>query len=215
MKTGELLKKAVALLSDGIDSPVACHIAMENGYQLVVLICDNHPFSSKEMVETSKRLVMRLSQIHGQTPKFYVARNGENLRRIIGSLSGKDISYTCVLCKRVMIRLADKLADKEEADFILTGENLGQVASQTLDNMVVISKATKRHILRPLLCMDKIEIEQIAKEIGTYEISIESKSLCKAVPKYPQTKASHAKVEAIEKEIELSVIFDQPFDFIS
>ncbi|MHC1598036.1 MAG: hypothetical protein ACXQT0_00405, partial [Candidatus Methanofastidiosia archaeon] len=123
--------------------------------------------------------------------------------RIIDTLSDRSKSYICVLCKRSMIKLANEIADKEGADVIVTGENLGQVASQTLDNMIVISKASKRHIVRPLLCMDKLEIEKIAKEIGTYETSIESKSGCSAVPKHPQTKANKIIVEKLEKDIEI------------
>jgi len=197
------VKKAVVLLSDGIDSPVACHLAMEQGYDIVAITYDNTPFYSPVNLEITKRLFMQLAELHKKPLKLYIIKHGENLTRIIDTLSDRSKSYICVLCKRSMIKLANEIADKEGADVIVTGENLGQVASQTLDNMIVISKASKRHIVRPLLCMDKLEIEKIAKEIGTYETSIESKSGCSAVPKHPQTKANKIIVEKLEKDIEI------------
>lgn len=197
------MKKAVVLLSDGIDSPVACHLAMEQGYDIIAITYDNTPFYSPVNLEITKRLFMRLAELHNKPLKLYIIKHGENLTRIIDTLSDRSKSYICVLCKRSMIKLANEIADKEGADVIVTGENLGQVASQTLDNMIVISKASKRHIVRPLLCMDKLEIEKIAKEIGTYETSIGSKSGCSAVPKHPQTKASRIIVEKLEKDIEI------------
>lgn len=196
-------KKAIALLSDGIDSPVACHLALKQGYDLVAITYDNEPFSSPENLEITKRILMRLSELHERPMKLYVIKNGENLRQIIGTLSPRTRSYVCVLCKRAMVRLANDIAEREGAAYLVTGENLGQVASQTLDNMIVISKASKRHIIRPLLCMDKLEIEKIAKEIGTYELSIEPKGGCGAIPRYPQTHADSLLVEELEKDIEL------------
>lgn len=202
------MKKAVVLLSDGIDSPVACHMALEQGYEVIALTFDNYPFSSPVNVNLAKRILMKLAEDHDAIIKYYVMRNGQNLRNIIGALSERSKSYTCVLCKRAMIKLANEVADIEGADFIVTGENLGQVASQTLDNMIVISTASKRHIIRPLICMDKLEIESIAKDIGTYEISTEKKPGCQAVPKHPQTRADRLQVEEMEKDIELIMDLD-------
>ena len=197
------MKKAVVLLSDGIDSPVACHLAMESGYEVIALTFDNYPYMSPVNLDITKRLVMKLSEIHEVPIKFYIIKNGENLSNIIESLSDKTRSYVCVLCKRTMMRLANEIADREGAEALVTGDNIGQVASQTLDNMITISKASKRHIVRPLLCMDKVEIENIAKEIGTYEISIEKKPGCSAVPHHPRTSSSPGKIEELENGFEL------------
>jgi len=202
------LKKAVVLLSDGIDSPVACHMALDWGYEVIALTFDNYPFTSPVNLELAKKLLMRIAEERDIIIKYYIVKNGQNLRNIIDSLSDRSRSYTCVICKRSMIKLANEVADIEGAEVIVTGENLGQVASQTLDNMIVISKASKRHIVRPLLCMDKLEIEKVAKDIGTYEISIQSKSGCGAVPKYPQTRADRLKVEELENDIELIMDLD-------
>ncbi|HOP09041.1 MAG TPA: 7-cyano-7-deazaguanine synthase [Candidatus Methanofastidiosa archaeon] len=202
------MKKAVVLLSDGIDSPVACHMALDWGYEVIALTFDNYPFTSPVNLELAKKLLMRIAEERDIIIKYYIVKNGQNLRNIIDSLSDRSRSYTCVICKRSMIKLANEVADIEGAEVIVTGENLGQVASQTLDNMIVISKASKRHIVRPLLCMDKLEIEKVAKDIGTYEISIQSKSGCGAVPKYPQTRADRLKVEELENDIELIMDLD-------
>ena len=202
------MKKAVVLLSDGIDSPVACHMALEQGYEVIALTFDNYPFSSPVNVNLAKRILMKLAEDHDVIIKYYVMRNGQNLRKIIDSISERSRSYTCVLCKRAMMKLANEVADIEGADFIVTGENLGQVASQTLDNMIVISKASRRHVIRPLICMDKLEIENIAKAIGTYVISTEKKPGCQAVPKHPQTRADRLLVEEMEKDIELIMDMD-------
>ncbi len=198
-----MANKAIVLLSDGIDSPVACHLAIKQGYDVVALTYDNESFSAPENLEITKSILMRISELHNVPIKLYVAKNGKNLESIIETLSPSSRSYVCVLCKRAMIKLANDLATREHADYLVTGENLGQVASQTLDNMIVISKASKRHIIRPLLCMDKLEIEKIAKDIGTYEFSVQPKDGCGAVPKYPQTHADSAYVEGLEKDIEL------------
>lgn len=203
-----MVKKAVVLLSDGIDSPVACHMALEQGYEVIAVTFDNYPFSSPVNVDLAKRLLMRLADDHDVIIKYYIVKHGKNLQRIVDALSDRSKPYTCVLCKRAMIKLANEIADMEGADVIVTGENLGQVASQTLDNMIVISKASKRHIVRPLLCMDKVEIEKIAKYIGTYEISTEKKSECHAVPRHPQTRADRLMVEELEKDIELIMELD-------
>jgi len=202
------LKKAVVLLSDGIDSPVACHLALDWGYEVIALTFDNYPFTSPVNLDLAKRVLMRIAEDHEVIIKYYIVKHGHNLKNIIDSLSDKSRSYTCVICKRSMIKIANEIADMEDADVIVTGENLGQVASQTLDNMIVISKASKKHIIRPLLCMDKLEIERIAREIGTYEISTEKKTECGAVPKHPQTKADRLKVEELENDIELIMELD-------
>ncbi len=94
-----------------------------------------------------------------------------------------------------MYRIAEKLAENEKVKFIITGENLGQVASQTLDNLAVLDNAINLPILRPLLCFDKNEIIDIAKSINTYELSENKK--CQFVPRHPSTKA---KLEIIERE---------------
>ncbi|MBU1204540.1 MAG: hypothetical protein KKA61_00445 [Nanoarchaeota archaeon] len=173
--------KAIILLSPGIDSPVAAHMMKKKGLELIGLnfFINNHNAVDK----IAKKL--GISNIHHISHK-------EILTEIKNKTNPK---YTCLLCKRMMYRIAEKLAKKQNAKFIITGENLGQVASQTLDNLAVLDNAVKIPILRPLLCFDKNEIIDIAKNIKTYGLSENKK--CLFVPRHPSTKA---KLEIIKKE---------------
>ena len=173
--------KAVILLSPGIDSPVAAHLMKEKGLELIGLnfFIGNH----KAVDKIAEKLGIE---------KVFCISHKEILSEIKNNTNPK---YACLLCKRVMYRIAEALAKKEKAEFIVTGENLGQVASQTLDNLAVLDNAINMPILRPLLCFDKNEIIKIAKEIKTYELSENKK--CLFVPKHPTTKA---KLEIVEKE---------------
>lgn len=179
--------KAIILLSPGIDSPVAAYLMKEKGLELIGLnfFIDNH------------NAVEKISKKIGIKKVYYINHKG-----ILTQISQKtNPKYTCIICKRMMYRIAEKLAKKEKAEFIITGENLGQVASQTLDNLAVLDNAIKTPILRPLLCFDKNEIIDIAKNINTYELSENKK--CLFVPRHPSTKA---KLEIIEKEeLELDI----------
>ncbi|MCG2827401.1 MAG: tRNA 4-thiouridine(8) synthase ThiI, partial [Thermoplasmatales archaeon] len=114
----------------------------------------------------------------------------------------------CVLCKRMMLRIGEKIAKTENADGLVTGESLGQVASQTLENIYVTNNAVKIPVLRPLIGFDKIEIEKIAKETGLYEISIIPCLPCSAVPKKPSTMAKLKNVLNEEERIDISALVE-------
>ena len=103
-----------------------------------------------------------------------------------------------------MFRVAEKIAEKEGCRFLLTGENLGQVASQTLDNLKIVSDSVKIPILRPLLCNDKEETKVIANKIGTYETSIMPGMCCSHVPRHPVTKARLSAVHAEEAKLDIA-----------
>jgi thiamine biosynthesis protein ThiI len=109
----------------------------------------------------------------------------------------------CVLCKRSMYRIAGAFAEERGAKGIVTGESLGQVASQTLDNLYVLDEATRIPVLRPTIGLDKLEIEGIAKKIGTYGISAVSVDGCTVVPNKPSTRSRLEEVHELEKELGL------------
>jgi len=180
--------KAVILLSPGIDSPVAAYLMKEEGINLIGLnfFTNNH----KAFDRIAKKL--EINKVH------YV-----NHKNILTQIKNNtNPKYTCLLCKRIMYRIAENIAKKENAKFIVTGENLGQVAAQTLDNLAVLDNAVNIPILRPLLCFDKNEIINIAKKINTYELAENKK--CLFVPRHPATKA---KLEIIKKEeLKLNII---------
>lgn len=141
--------------------------------------------------------IEELSRLAGKA-RTYIVPQYEILEEI--RKSGK---LTCVLCKRAMLRVAEIIAKREGAKAVITGENLGQVASQTLYNIHVIDQAVSMPVFRPLIGMDKMDIVRLAQEIGTYEISIRSRPCCKVVPKYPETRAALKRTIDAESAIDI------------
>ncbi len=187
--------RVLILLSDGIDSPVASYLMIKRGCNAIFL----HLKISEEGLKKTEKIFNVLND-YDYTSKLIVNDYKEELENIKSNLEriGKE-KYTCIFCKKTMLKIAEKYAKDLKCDAIVNGDNLGQVASQTLKNISVISKRTNYPILRPLIGMDKNEIITIAKEIGTYNISISKEVKCFAVPRYPITSADIEEVERIEK----------------
>ena len=190
--------KLIALMSGGIDSPVAAYLMLRKGAEIVALHMDNRPLTDPNSANKTYRLIDRLEKISGKKIKRYLAPHGENQLAFARECRR---NLQCVLCRRMMYRVAECVANSEGADAILTGESLGQVASQTLPNLRTESDAISIPILRPLIGLDKLEIEAIAKEIGTFEISIEKGGCCSIVPKHPATAATPERLQDEEGRI--------------
>jgi len=186
--------KAVSLISEGIDSPVALYI-MAKKMDCVALHMDNYPFGGdgEKVVE----LVSHISGKIGKDIKLYSVPFGEIVQKEIYEKC--EERYRCVMCKRMMYRVAEEIGRNESAEIIVTGENLGQVASQTLQNLMVLEKSISMPVVRPLIGLDKEEIIDIAKRIGTYGISIKKSEPCSLVPSKPATSSA---LESIKKEEE-------------
>ncbi len=178
--------KVVCLISGGIDSPVAAYVMAMRGAEMVLLHMDNRPYSDDTGIGKVQDLRDRLELVTGRSIQLFVAPHGRN-QEIISSACRKG--FQCVLCKRTMLRAAAAFASKINADAVVTGDSLGQVASQTVQNLMAESLEVGIPILRPLIGLDKIEIENIAKRIGTFEISTRTPSACSIVPKRPVTMA--------------------------
>lgn len=176
--------RGLVLLSGGIDSPVAAYLMGRQGMDLILVHYDNRPFTSDQEIEKAKNLMRRLDEALGKNNPKLLVPHGKSQTEFARCCRR---NMECVLCRRMMLRVAEKLAERHGADCIITGESLGQVASQTLANIYVEERATKLPILRPLIGFDKIEIEKIAKAIGTYEISILPGLCCTIAPKKPST----------------------------
>jgi thiamine biosynthesis protein ThiI len=171
------LGRALVLLSGGIDSPVASYLAMKRGLETVCLSFHSYPYigeSSKKKVERLVR-VLRRYQPRGRLLIAPFADVQTAIR------DAAPESYRTVLYRRAMHRIADRLAEREGAGAVVTGDCLGQVASQTLENLTCIDAASERPILRPLLGFDKEETIALARRIGTYDISIEPEPDCCSV----------------------------------
>ena len=189
--------KVIVLLSSGIDSPVAAYLMMKRGCEVVALHCNNDPFSGPKVTENFNLLVDQLNIYAKGVPiKKRVIDYGEYLT---AAKTKAPERMTCVLCKSGMYKIAEKLAIKLGADAIVDGSSVGQVASQTLSNILATRYGVNMPILSPLIGLDKEEITEIAKKIGTFEISKIDDGGCSAVPRYPET---HADMERVSKAIE-------------
>ena len=188
--------KVVVLLSGGIDSPVAAWKMTKRGCIPVFVHFHSFPYTNKESQEKAKQIVQLLCHYALQA-KIYLVPFAEVQRHI---MVDTPLDTRVILYRRYMLRLAEQIARREKARVLVTGDSVGQVASQTIENIDVISRAVSMPILRPLIGDDKIEIIEIARQIGTYEISIQPDQDCCSlfVPKHPETKANLAEIEKSE-----------------
>ncbi|MEM2144319.1 MAG: tRNA uracil 4-sulfurtransferase ThiI [Candidatus Jordarchaeaceae archaeon] len=191
--------KVVSLFSGGIDSPVATWLMMKRGCRVIPIYFDNSPYTDQSTLDRAMSVIKILRE-YATHDKFYmyVVPHGKTLEKIINQAPR---NLTCILCKRTFYRVATAIAKKEGAKGIVTGESLGQVASQTLDNLMILNESTSLPIYRPLIGLNKLEIEEIAKKIGTYESSSTNVTSCKATPEKPATKAKIEKVKFSEEAI--------------
>jgi thiamine biosynthesis protein ThiI len=194
--------KVVCLLSGGIDSPVACWFAMKRGCTITPIYLDNSPLTDEaataKALETAKKL---FEWSIGYPRKVYIVLHGKNLETFIEKAPRK---LTCILCKRMMYRIAERIAELEMAEGIVTGEAIGEQASQTITNLKVLNEAAKSYpIHRPLLGFDKTETETIARKIGTFEISTQKAKGCTAAPDQPATKARLELVKEAEENLDI------------
>jgi len=194
--------RAVSLISGGIDSPVAAYRMMQRGCRLIFVHFHSAPYLDKSSQEKVRELVKLLTR-HQFASRLYLVPFGEIQRQIVAAVMRP---LRVVLYRRMMIRIAEAIAKKEKASALITGESLAQVASQTLENLAVIEKAATLPILRPLVGMDKQEIIDQARRIGTFETScIPDQDCCQLfVPRHPATKAKMADVEEAESRLDLA-----------
>jgi thiamine biosynthesis protein ThiI len=196
------VKKVLALISAGIDSPVAVWLMQKRGFEVIGVHFSNEPLAFAGPREGTVKICRYL-----KVPRLYIVKHGVLVQAEL--MRNCENRMRCVLCRRMMFRVAERIAEKEGCEFLLTGENLGQVASQTLENLTVADSAVKIPILRPLLCNDKQETVDIAREIGTYGLSIEASSCCNAAPKLPVTKAKLFRIESEERKIDVGKIMNE------
>jgi len=191
--------KVVVLLSGGIDSPVAAWKMIKRGCTPVFVHFHSFPYTNKESQEKAKRIVQLLSH-YAFRAKIYLVPFAEVQRHI---MVDTPLETRVILYRRYMLRLAEQIARQEKARVLVTGDSVGQVASQTIENIDVISRAVEMPTLRPLIGDDKVEIIEIARQIGTYDISIQPDQDCCSlfVPKHPETKANLAEIEKSEARL--------------
>lgn len=198
----------MCLVSGGIDSPVAAWLAMRWGCTPLFVYYDNYPFTDETTRQRALDVMKRLAgYAPGRTVRVYVIPHGGDLTDILRSCPR---GLTCILCRRMMYRVAEEVAALEGAEALVTGEILGEHASQTLRNLRVEEEALREvPVLRPLLGMDKVEVERLARKIGTFEISTRPALCCSAPPGTPRTRARPEEVTAAEKGLNIRAMIER------
>lgn len=190
--------RVLALLSGGIDSPVAAYLMARRGCEVDFLHFTATSLQQQE-AENYKvtRIARHLSKFTLRSRLYLVPYTYFDV-----ALLGKKIPYDLIVFRRFMARVAEKLAGQINAEAIVTGDNLAQVASQTLSNIVSTSRSVDLPILRPLLAYSKNEIIELATRINTYDTSIESyKDCCSLIASHPRTKSEHARLNDLEESV--------------
>lgn len=198
--------KGLLLLSGGIDSPVAGFLMAKRGVEISAVHYHSYPFTSERAEEKVKDLAGILSRYTGKITMYSV-----NILEI-----QKEINAKCpekemtILSRRLMMRIAERIAEKQNINALITGESLGQVASQTIEGISVTNAAVKLPILRPLVGLDKVDIIEIAKDIETFETSTLPFEDCCTVflPKHPVTKPRIEDIEKSEEVLDVDYLID-------
>jgi len=192
--------KMISLISGGIDSPVAAWLMMKRGCRTSLLHFDARPYadSLKPSLLSAEILAKWTS---GRKINFIQVPISKGIEKIAAHYP----RATCILCRRLMYRIATEIVKRESALGLVTGYSLGQVASQTPDNIMAEQSDIDVPIYHPLISMDKTEIMELARKIGTYEVTAETKS-CTAVPQKPMTKAKVDKILEIDDELGLKYL---------
>jgi len=206
------LGKVVCLVSGGIDSPVAAWLVIRKGCVPIFIYYDNHPFTDETTKQRAFDTIKKLREhsCEGKL-KIYVIPHGADLVDILRNCPRK---LTCVLCRRMMYRLAERVAKMEGAHAIVTGEIIGEHASQTLRNIRVENTAvTDICVLRPLIAMDKLDVEGLARKIGTFEVSTRpGVCCCSAPPKLPRTRATLEEVMEAEEKLDVKSMIERDME---
>ncbi len=202
--------KAIAMLSGGIDSPVSTFMAMNRGLHITAAHFHSVPKTSPQSIEKVKMLVQKLTDYQGQIKLYLIP-----VLEIQEAIAQKtDSRLRLILLRRIMLKIGERLAAEEKAKALITGDSLGQVASQTLENMAATEDATDMLVLRPLVALDKKFIIEKAKNIGTYDISIlpHDDACALFTPKSPETKAQLKYVREQCAKLDLEKLIEQALE---
>ena len=198
------------LISGGIDSPVAAYRMMKRGCNAVFIHFSGRPLVSRASEDKVRELVQILTA-HQSQSRLFIVPFGE-IQRVI--VADAPAAYRVVLYRRLMVRIAGELALAARCWALVTGDSLGQVASQTPENLSVIEEAAELPLLRPLIGMDKLEITDEAQRIGTFTTSIEPDQDCCSlfVPPHPSTKTRIDDIRRIERGLDIGALVKQGLD---
>ncbi|MEY8364101.1 tRNA uracil 4-sulfurtransferase ThiI [Anaerovoracaceae bacterium 41-7] len=198
--------KGMVLLSGGIDSPVAAWMMAKRGMVIEAVHFHSYPYTSQRAQEKVEDLARIVASYCGNF-KMHVINLLPIQEQIVQNCPEEE---TTILVRRFMMRIAEKIAEKNRAMMLITGENLGQVASQTAEALVVTDACVKMPVMRPLIAMDKVDIMDKAEEIGTFETSIQPYEDCCTVflPKHPTTKPKLERILESESHLDVDALVE-------
>lgn len=202
--------RALLLLSGGIDSPVAGHMICKRGVKIEALHFESYPYTSERALDKVAKLAELVSEYNGYTTLHVI-----NVKEIQEVLRDKcDEDYFTLLLRRFMMRLAQRCAEEFKCSALVTGESIGQVASQTMDALCVTDSVVSMPVFRPCIGLDKEEIVEISRKINTYETSVLPYEDCCTVftPRHPRTRPEMAKVIAQEERIDVEGLLEKAYE---
>jgi len=199
--------KSLVLISGGIDSPVASYLMMKRGCELEFIHFHSYPYTNKASIEKVTDL-LKVLQKYQKKFKLYLVPIIEFQKEVVKEVEDK---YRIILYRRLMYKVAEQIAKNNNIKALVSGDNLGQVASQTIENMGVIGNGLELPILRPLLTYDKSEIIELAEKIGTMELSTEPHDDCCSIflPKNPITKSRIGNILTQEEMVQMKKWVDK------
>jgi thiamine biosynthesis protein ThiI len=200
-------QQVVALLSGGYDSPVAAFLMMKRGCRVVMVHFQNYLQNVGGMASKMRRLGEQLARYQAET-QLYIVPFADIQKEIIKQVPA---AFRMLIYRRFMIRIAAEFADKLKAPFLVVGDSLSQVASQTLQNLEATYSNSRKQILTPLIGLDKKEIIDIARAIGTFEISAIPYGDCCSyfVPRHPELRASSAELDRLESDFDMKSLISR------
>ncbi len=199
----QLSGKAVFLVSGGIDSPVSAWLLIRKGVEPIFAYFDNYPLCDQAAEGIAVDTIRRIREVNGlQSARMYIVSHSPDLQDILSKCPPK---FACILSRRMMFRIAERIAEKEGCEAIVTGDAIGQKASQTLQNVSATDCVLRKvQVLRPLVGMNKSQIVNYAKKIRTYEISIRPGVASCGVPTdNPSTSARKNRLEEVESCLDI------------
>ena len=196
--------KGLVLLSGGIDSPVAAWMMAKRGMLIEAVHFHSYPYTSQRAQEKVEELAKIVASYCGRF-KMHVINILPIQEQIVQNCPEVE---TTILVRRFMMRIAERIAEKNDCMMLITGENLGQVASQTAESLVVTDASVTMPVMRPLIAMDKVDIMEKAEEIGTFETSIQPYEDCCTVflPPHPVTKPRLSRIEESESRLDVEAL---------
>jgi len=205
--------KAISLLSGGIDSPVSSFMSMRRGLKMIFVHFHSYPITPQGSIEKVKDIVKILSSYQGES-KLYLIPFTEIQKEILLNIKSE---LRIIFYRRIMLKIASEIMKKEKAQAIITGDSLGQVASQTVENMASINQSIDNLIIRPLICIDKEDIVKLARKIKTFELSILPHDDCcsRFLPQHPETRSKIEEILLEEKKLDIKKIINRAIDEMS